>query len=320
MKTFDLTRSDLEPFLQKSNWAGARTLLINWGLIVLSLVLVALWPNVLSVLLALIVIGGRQLSLGIMMHDCAHQSLFRSPALNRWVGKWLSAAPILANLDTYWNVHAQHHRLAGTPEDPDLPNYQAYPVSRRSLWRKIFRDLTGQTGIKIFLGSFGRGRDLFTMNEKQDEAAGNEISPYGHLLAPLIFHSIFFGLLWLSGHPWLYLLWVGAYFTTYMLFARIRQIAEHGAVPDLQSTDPLQNTRTTLPRWWERLTVAPNHVNYHLEHHLYASVPPYHLKALHRFLKAKGYFEGVWFPKGYGQVLQHAASAGALKNAPTLPA
>lgn len=309
MKPPKMTRSELEPFLKKSDLAGARTVLINWGMILFAFALVAWLPNPLTVLVALIIIGGRQLSLGIMMHDCAHQSLFRTQSLNRWVGEWLCAAPILANLKTYWNVHAQHHRLAGTPQDPDLPNYQSYPVSRGSLWRKVFRDLTGQTGIKIFLGTFGRGRDLFTMNDANDDATNNDISVTRQLGGPLFFHALLLSALWLWGHPWLYLLWLGAYFSTYMLFARLRQIAEHGAVPDASSTDPLRNTRTTLTRWWERLTVAPNHVNYHLEHHLYASVPPYHLKSLHRYLLERGDFKDVWIPKGYFQVLRHAASA-----------
>lgn len=319
MRTFRLTKSELEPFLKKSNLRGFNTLLINWGIIAAAMTFVVYWPNPLSVLVALILIGGRQLSLGIMMHDSAHQSLFRWNFLNRFVGKWLGAAPILANLDTYWKVHSGHHRLAGTPQDPDLPNYQAYPVSRRSLWRKIFRDLSGQTGIKIFLGSFGRGRDLFTMNDAQDEAVANTTTALGHLVAPLIFHATFFTLLWLLGVPWLYLLWLAAYFTTYMLFARIRQIAEHGAVPDLQSTNPLLNTRTTLPRWWERLTVAPNHVNFHLEHHLFASVPPYRLKGLHRYLKEKGLLDEVWFPRGYGEVLRHAATPPTINKVSQLP-
>ena len=37
-------------------------------------------------------------------------------------------------------------------------------------------------------------------------------------------------------------------------------------VPD--ASEELLNTRTTRVRWWERFLLAPNFVNYHLEHHL----------------------------------------------------
>src|SRR5438445_632982 len=87
------------------------------------------------------------------------------------------------------------------------------------------------------------------------------------------------------GHPALYLLWVAAWFTTYSLVMRIRSIAEHGMVPD--PSDDLRNTRTTLARWWERLLIAPNRVNYQLEHHIMMAVPHYPLPRLHRLLRER---------------------------------
>jgi fatty acid desaturase len=63
------------------------------------------------------------------------------------------------------------------------------------------------------------------------------------------------------------------------------------------------HTRTTLPRWWERLTLAPNHVNYHLEHHLLPTVPPYRLPALHRLLRERGFYRCAEIIDGYSAVL-----------------
>ncbi len=86
-------------------------------------------------------------------------------------------------------------------------------------------------------------------------------------------------------------------------------MAEHGAVPDLFDLDPRKNTRTTYVRWFERLTVAPFHLNYHLEHHLLSSVPCYRLKAFHRFLQAKGLYEQTDFPRGYADLFGRLALA-----------
>ena len=103
-----------------------------------------------------------------------------------------------------------------------------------------------------------------------------------------------------------YALWVIAYLTSYPLIARIRQVAEHGNVPDLFSPDPRLNTRTTLPNWLERLVLCPNHVNYHVEHHLLASVPSHRLGALHRLLVHKGFYRGHedTLARGYWDVLK----------------
>ena len=122
----------------------------------------------------------------------------------------------------------------------------------------------------------------------------------------LLTNGVLLGILTLAGHPALYLLWVGAWLTTYSLAMRIRSIAEHGMIPE--PSDDFRNTRTTLARWWERLLVAPNRVNYHLEHHLMVAVPHYNLPRLHRMLRERGVLEGACVAPGYLSVLRLAAS------------
>ena len=112
----------------------------------------------------------------------------------------------------------------------------------------------------------------------------------------------------LAGVPELYLLWLVAYLTAYPLIARIRQVAEHANVPDLFNLDPRLNTRTTIPRWFERPFLCPNGVNYHVEHHLLASVPCHKLKALHYRLREKGFYAGYehTLAQGYWDVIKRA--------------
>jgi fatty acid desaturase len=121
-----------------------------------------------------------------------------------------------------------------------------------------------------------------------------------------ITNGVLLGVLTLLGHPALYLLWVGAWLTTYSLVMRIRSIAEHAMVPD--PADDLRNTRTTLARWWERLLVAPNRVNFHLEHHLLMTVPHHNLPRMHRLLRERGALAGACVAPGYLDVLRLAAS------------
>jgi fatty acid desaturase len=55
------------------------TLGVNYGLIAASMALVAYAPNVLTVVLALCIIGARQLGFAVVMHESAHHTLFNVP-------------------------------------------------------------------------------------------------------------------------------------------------------------------------------------------------------------------------------------------------
>lgn len=88
---------------------------------------------------------------------------------------------------------------------------------------------------------------------------------------------------------------------------RIRSIAEHAVLEP--TDDPFQNTRTTGASLLARLTVAPHHVNYHLEHHLLPTVPHYRLKALHARLRERGAYAHAAHATGYTQVLALASRA-----------
>lgn len=306
-----LSREELTALTQRSDLRGAFTVLCNYALIAAGFMVVALWPSVLTVLLALIVLGGRQLGLGILMHDCAHNTLFKSRALNQWVGKWLCASPVLVDIDRYRSYHLKHHRLAGSLEDPDYPNYRGYPVSPRSFVRKVLRDLSGITGVRNFLVTLkmlsgeisyelvykGAEQQALTAAQKRNNLIDN-------LKAPLLSNGVMLLLLALAGVAHLYLLWVAAYFTTYQLFSRLRNAAEHAATPAPLDPNPLMHTRTTYAGWLARLTVAPNFVNYHLEHHLLLSVPPHQLKKLHAILRARGALAGADIAPGYGNVIR----------------
>ncbi|TAJ24218.1 MAG: fatty acid desaturase, partial [Reyranella sp.] len=123
----------------KSNVAGALLVLHAWALIAGAMALFVWWPNPFTFLLAVMVIGGRQLGLAILMHDAAHGLLFADKRLNDWVGTWLCASPVFTSLALYRPYHLQHHRFTQQAEDPDLGLSAPFPISRVSLRRKIVR-------------------------------------------------------------------------------------------------------------------------------------------------------------------------------------
>jgi fatty acid desaturase len=277
------------------------------------------WAWIASVPLALLVIGTRQLGLAVVLHDAAHHAVFRSEKLNDWVGNWLAAYPIWADIKPYRHYHLQHHAKNWTKDDPDLDLAIKYPVTRESMQRKVWRDLSGQVGWKRVKaiwkrdvggrqGKTGRGTHV-----SFGKTADTGMPGWHNLRGVVITNALLLGLLWAVGHPALYLLWVAAWMTTYSLVVRLRSIAEHSMSPD--PTDPLRNTRTTRASWWERLLIAPNHVNYHLEHHLLMTVPGYHLPRMHRLLRDRGALSGALISDSYLEVLRQAASKPAQADA-----
>ena len=204
----------------------------------------------------------------------------------------------------YRQYHLQHHAKTWTDEDPDLELATPFPINRASLKRKFWRDLSGQTGWKRFLAILNRDIGRSRGRVRRDFGAGLQA-----LHGVVITNLVLLGLLTLFGHPALYLLWIVAWFTTYSLVMRIRSIAEHAMVPDIK--DELRNTRTTLARWWERLLIAPNRVNFHLEHHLLMTVPHYNLPRLHHMLRSRGVLADACVTDGYWNVLNLAASKSA---------
>ncbi|MEO8604574.1 MAG: fatty acid desaturase family protein [bacterium] len=283
--------------------------LSNWLLSFAAMALVAWAPNPLTIVLALCIIGARQLGMAIVMHEAAHRTLFANRRMNDWVANWLAAYPVWADVGPYRNYHLVHHTRTGTDQDPDIGLAAPFPITPASLRRKVWRDLSGRTGWKqaklVFYRDVGwtrgRGQRALGMNEGEQPDVG------WHKLVPVaLTNAVLLGVLTLAGHPALYLLWVVAWLTTYRLVTRVRSIAEHGMVPD--RFDPLRNTRTVVVSWWERLLVAPNRVNFHLEHHLLMTVPHHNLPALHRLLRDRNALAPDCLTPGYAAVLRLAAS------------
>jgi fatty acid desaturase len=291
-----LSREDIAGLLEMNDLRSWASVTANWGLTFAAMAAVAVWPNPLTIVAALIVIGTRQLGCAVLMHEASHRSLFSSRAVNDWVGQWLCAYPIWSDLRAYRPYHLQHHAHTGTDRDPDLGLIAPFPITRASLRRKVFRDLSGRTGWKFARAAFRR-----TFGRWQDPDARRAAIGVATTNAALL------GGLAALGHAELYLLWAVAWLTTNTLVTRIRAIAEHALTPD--QDDPLRNTRTTVLRWWERLLIAPNRVNYHLEHHLLMTVPHYRLPEMHRLLSERGVLEHACIePGGYAAVLRNAAS------------
>jgi fatty acid desaturase len=320
-----------------SRWRGIWLVFHAWGIVALA-AFGGAWAwqthwalGLLATPVALAIIGGRQLGLSILMHDGAHGLLHPDRKLNNWLGQWPSGAATGSDLHAYRAYHLTHHKFTQQQEDPDLPLSAPFPTSKASLRRKVIRDLTGQTffkqrrsqfmaawrGVKAMVsGESGTGQrdtskgralnrsgvDAPVVNIDGAKASARTVGRFLTVQAVVLAVSLLF---W-GWTP--FLLWLAALATTFQLFLRVRNIAEH-ACTTTGSDDPFTHARTTLANWWERATVAPYWVNYHSEHHLFMGVPCYSLPQAHALLGDGGYHPRMTIEPDYRAVLRRVVQA-----------
>lgn len=303
---FDPTRefapAELAAVRARSDVKGLLCVAHAWVVMGAAMAVYAVWPNPLTFVIAVVIIGSRQLGLAILMHDGAHGVLMRSKEWNDPVSQWLTAYPIFADTLPYRHYHLVHHRLTQQPDDPDLSLSAPFPITRASLWRKMLRDISGQTGFKQRRGqiraALGKAGQSFP-----ERFAVFRRKLGGPILANLLLLALFTAF----GKPHYYLMfWLLPLLTWYMVVLRIRNIAEHAVVPD--NDDVLRNARTTYASWWERAVLAPYWVNYHVDHHLLMYVPCFNLPKLHALLLAKGYGPKMETQPNYRTMLKLATS------------
>ncbi len=297
-----MTEQELMEVRTRSTWKGVALIVHAWALILGSIVMVAVWPNPFTALLAVGIIGSRQLGLAILMHDGAHGSLANGDRVNMFLSQWLCAYPIFAETRAYRRYHLQHHAHTQQDDDPDLILSAPFPITQPSYRRKFWRDITGQTGYQQRKAQFLNAIGDSTWPLKQ--RAANFWEKLGPQIAV---NAVLFAALAAAGVWWAYpLLWLTPLMTWMMVITRIRNIAEHAVVPD--SNDPLRNTRTTRAGFLERLFVAPYYVNYHLEHHLLFYVPCYNLRRVHEILMRGPNAGRMEVQPSYAAVLRLATS------------
>jgi len=330
-----LTRDEIRALLPASNLRGLAAVASTWALIAIAFAAVARWPSPGVVVAAVVFLGARQLALGVLMHEAAHRTLLVPRRLNDFVGEWLCAKPIWSDLAGYRDSHLRHHRFNGTPADPDLPIVSQFPTTPGRLVMCFLRDLLGVTAalrlavtVLVDFGflAFSVSGEGTPLDQRSRSTWDVVRAGVGNLSRVAIPHLAILGVLWAVGQPRLYLLWWVAWATTMQAFFRIRAMLDHACTPD--AGDPLRNSRTTGAQLWERLTVAPHRVNYHLEHHLLMTVPFFNLPRLHALLRERGVLDKACVDRWSVTVFaQAAAGSGAPAEstprpppAPPLPA
>ena len=297
-----ISKEQYEEIKEKQDWRNVLSISSNWLQMSAAMALFFFYPNVITFLVALVIIGSRQFALAVLAHDAAHNLLFINNKVNDWAGQWFCAYPIFQDNRVYRPYHLKHHRHTETDDDPDLVLSSPFPITKRSFIRKVFRDLTGITGVKRYWGS------LSSIFRTKGDNVFNKISKTSNKLHGfLISNLIIFILISTTMHWSLFLLlWWLPSFTYYSLIIRIRNISEHAVTP---GNDDFDNTRTTKSTVLTRFLMVPHNVNYHLEHHLFTRCPWYNLPKAHSMMIENGHEDKMCLETSYKKVLLKAVSA-----------
>lgn len=312
--------AQLRELTEKSDGLAFGAVALNWAVVAGCFAALAHWPTPLVFVLVVIVLGGRQLGFAVLAHEAAHRTLFRTRRFNEGLSDWLCARPVWTDVARYRKHHLGHHTRTGTAGDPDLSLVTPFPTSPGSLARKLLRDIVGISGLRRMVGlvlmDIGVLEYSVAADPQRRPRAGRSNWDYAaaglrNMSPMLCCNGLIIAVLAWFDAAWVYSAWIVAYLSPFSLFLRIRSIAEHACTQE--SSNPFLNTRTTRANWLARLTVAPFHVNFHLEHHLLAAVPFYRLPRLHALLREQG---AVQAADGYWAVMRLAGAGPARDSLP----
>lgn len=212
-----------------------------------------------------------------LMHEAAHRLLFTHKGLNDFVGNWLLGYPMMTSTQAYRRVHMAHHKREFGPNEPDVPLYANYPITRSSLRRKLVRDATGQTGFKL-------------LRNQMHGLRSTDLRVRHTLLKMLGVQVVVISAFALAGYWWLYpVIWVAPYLTVWRVINRLRSIAEHGGMRE--DDDRRITTHSVRQHWFARFMLVPYNIGFHMAHHVDAGVPFRHLPEYHRLLHEANYLD-----------------------------
>ena len=241
--------------------------------------------NPIIYVIAFLLMGRAHAQLLALMHESVHRLLFRNRKLNDFAGRWLLGYMSFVNTDGYRYVHMAHHREEFGPNEPDIPLYANYPITRASFWRKMRRDGLGSTGFRMLRGQF---MSIFKTDPQQLNTQRKIFS----LHAVLLILSVIFV------NPWVYvMLWLVPYITVWRVMNRLRSIAEHGGLR--ADDDRRVTTHSVKQHLFSSFYFVPFNLGWHIAHHTDSGIPFRSLPKYHRQLQASGFVTDAYEYSSY---------------------
>ncbi len=211
-------------------------------------------------------------------HEGTHDLISRNRRINDFF-TWITLALAGISAEAHRRFHLDHHHRAHTPEDPEYQYFNRV-VCGVPGWAYFFIPMFAQIGVN----SYG-------LQKKMPGEVRRRIVL--ELLGAVLVHAaIALVLGW-----WRYLLFVAAPMVTGLYVASVlRSVTEHH---DVTEGSEWTNARSIVTH--PVIEFLWSNVNYHLEHHLYPSVPYHALPELRRALATELRAHRSNVESGYGR-------------------
>ncbi|MBX2864812.1 MAG: fatty acid desaturase [Leptolyngbyaceae cyanobacterium MAG.088] len=234
--------------------------------------------------------------ISLFTHEGVHGVLNRNPHHNRALSI-ACALPVLQNFSAYQVLHLDHHKHLGLKGDPD--HYKNYTHWNWLVFLMHWARLL--IGYPVYIIAIPiLGFRAGTPREKLWITF--EVLLLGLLATAILLSPIPPSLLI---HGWLIPM------VLINTMVNIRGMSQHTLLE--QEADVIRGTRTILTNPITRFFMCNE--NYHLEHHLYPSVPWYHLPEVHAALKPELIDRGAPFIPSYTAFVQDFVRA-SLQRSP----
>lgn len=236
------------------------------------------------------------------MHDGVHGRLYKNKKLNDSIAELCLASLLFFPMRTYREQHLTHHANVNTNQDPDWvyltkhPKFAKewfFPMSPAKLCFYLSKNLFGLNTVRMM-------KLLYKQNTKRSKHNTSwdflDYTKLGLYLSGILLLTYF------QGWQVFFMYWLVPMITWFSFSNRIRIIADHFAN---QNENEYNMSRTTYLNLFERIFIGLHNISYHLDHHLYPSVPFYNLKKLHgSLLEHQIYQDKAHITKSYWGVLK----------------
>ena len=269
-----IPKDKLKPFLKRNNISGIVHLCLHMGLILFSGFLISISTNLFIKTLVMIAHGSFIAFLYAGLHECIHKSAFKNKKLNEFVGYFIGFVLLRSFLNGRYR-HMAHHTFTQHPEkDPDKVDFPSSyfeylkHVTSFSVWVRIIDNL-----FRHSIGNINESeKSYIPENEIKSLIFESRAMVAGYFIIAslsIYFNTTFFLIYWfiprILGEP----------------FLRLVRMVEHTGKDE--TADMIHNTRTSFPSFFLKFLYW--NMPYHVEHHLYASVPFYKLPKFHKLIK-----------------------------------
>lgn len=230
-------------------------------------------------------------------HETSHMALFDrgQKKLHVLVGT-LSSSFMGFTFSGYEKSHHDHHIYLNTDKDGDIGWYQT-GMTRKTYLKFLIQDLLGITAINRAILIYVRyGLNYIGESVKSKKIEDQLIAPIDEKLDNNVFFKnekllVILAQLTMLGvfsyfSKWenYFIYYVGTLFTLYPTLVRIRTMGEH---VNPNNDDYSWISRTYYLNIFEKMIIGPYFAGYHLEHHLYPSVPCYKLPLVREYLSSQ---------------------------------